>query len=313
VTDSNVVAVLVDLPGGAILCSGSLIAPNLVLTAQHCVAHGSKTVSSCASYTFGAMDDASSIVVSSSHDAAAALFDGSSTSFPNADGMTWFGVHSVAVPGGDICGEDLAAITLSTNITGVCPLIPSVDTDVAVGEPYTAIGFGTTTPTGSVAGVRYSVGHLNVVCAENCNDPAMSATREWLGGTSAAAGACEGDSGGPAIDSLGRVIGGTSRGPSSVCNRTVYESYFGQGAWIKQVAAVAAQAGGYSAAGWVTGGATSDPANGYCSSSGFSDPSSGGSSGGGCAVGGGLRDRACGGGFLLAGLLLVLRARRRAA
>src|SRR6185437_12340608 len=83
----------------------------------------------------------------------------------------------------------------------------------------------------------------------------------------------EGDSGGPAIDSAGRVIGSVSRGPSNACNQTVYESYYGEGAWIKQMAQAAATAGGYTPAGWVTGAATSNPANGYCGGSSSSTSS----------------------------------------
>jgi MYXO-CTERM domain-containing protein len=115
---------------------------------------------------------------------------------------------------------------------------------------------------------------VQCVGSSNCGDNTIAATGEWEGGSTAQKGTCEGDSGGPALDSLNRILGTVSRGPSGACNQTVYESTYDSGststtngAWIKQIAQQAATAGGYTPAGWVTGGATSDPANGYCGGS----------------------------------------------
>jgi MYXO-CTERM domain-containing protein len=270
--DSAVVAILINTSQGMSICSGSLIAPNLVLTAHHCVADSFTT--SCTSNGFGSPYAASSFRVTTSATAAATIFNSNNPSWPAADGATWWGVSSVTVPGNNICGQDMAMLRLSAPITGVCPLIPRVDTQIADGDGYTAIGFGVTSPNGQTAGTRYKVGGLTVECVTDCNDPTQSSTLEWLGGTSSPKGTCEGDSGGPAIDASGRVIGTVSRGPQGSCNQTVYESVYGEAAWIKQVATQAATAGGYTAAGWVTGGSTADPANGYCGGSSSSSSSS---------------------------------------
>ncbi len=275
-TDSAVVAILINSSQGLSLCSGSLVAPNLVLSAHHCVADNTSTA--CGNNSFSSVYPAGDFLVTTSYDAAAQVFNGNNPQLPSPDGVTWFGVSSVAVPGNDICGQDLSALRLSSSVSGVCPLIPSVDTDVSDGEAYTAIGFGITSPNGQTAGTRYDVTGMTVSCAEDCNDPTQSATEEWLGVNSGNKGTCEGDSGGPAIDSLGRVIGSVSRGPANACNQTVYESYYGEAAWIKQVAQAAASAGGYAAAGWVTGAATSSPTSGYCGGSTTSSSSSGSTS-----------------------------------
>jgi hypothetical protein len=210
--DPAVVAILVKpSSGGMSICTGTLIAQNLVLSAHHCVADNLSTT--CGKNDLGPTYAASAFLVTTSYDAAAAIFGGASGQLPPPDGVTWFAVSSVDVPGNDICGQDMSALTLSSPVTGVCPVIPSVDTDVADGEPYTAVGFGSTSPAGLVAGTRYEVAGMTVQCAEDCNDPSQSATLEWLGGSSLPQGTCGGDSGGPAIDALGRAIGSVSRGP----------------------------------------------------------------------------------------------------
>ncbi|AKU95743.1 hypothetical protein AKJ09_02407 [Labilithrix luteola] len=216
---------------------------------------------------FSAPVAASNFMVTTSYDAAANIYNSSNPVWPTADGVTWWSVKSIAVPPtNDICGEDLSALTLTSPINGVCPLIPNVDTQPSDGETYEAVGFGITSPRGQTAGTRYDVTGMTVQCfgSSDCGDTTISATKEWIGGSPTSKGTCEGDSGGPALDSLGRVIGSVSRGPAGACNSTIYESYSGQAAWIKKVAADAASDGGYTAAGWVTGGATSDSANGYC-------------------------------------------------
>jgi len=266
--DSAVVGVLIG-SGGQVqaLCSGSLIGPNLVLTAHHCVADVG-SVSSCGS-AFGALYSASSFMVTTSYDAAAAVFNGAGN-MPSADNTTWWGASSVAVPGDNICGDDIAALTLSAPISGVCPLIPDVDQAITDGETYEAVGFGITSPNGQTAGTRYDVTGMTVECvgATDCQDNTISANQEWEGGSSASKGTCEGDSGGPALDSLGRIIGTVSRGPSNACNQTVYEYMYGEAPWVISMAKSAATAGGYAVAGWVNGGATSSPANGYCGGGG---------------------------------------------
>lgn len=135
---------------------------------------------------------------------------------PAVDNSTWFTGSLVSLPtspSNNICGGDMALIRLSTNINTICPLIPRVDSAVVLNEAYTAVGFGVTSPTTQSAGTRYSLAG-SVDCASNCG-PGTNATLEWNGLNTIGA-VCEGDSGGPALDSRRRVIGTVSRG-SGVC------------------------------------------------------------------------------------------------
>jgi len=275
----NVVAIMINGATGGGICSGTLIARNLVLTAHHCVAPTINNM--CSANSFGANYALSSFAVTPSPTLAAQFFN--SGFFPTVNNFSWFGVNAIGVPSNNICGGDIAVLQLSAPITNVCPAIPRVDIPVTTNEQYTAVGFGVTSPTGTAAGTRYAVSGMVVQCPSNCGG-GTSAALEWVGGSSLMRGVCEGDSGGPAKDSLGRVTGTVSRGPGTACNQAVYESVYGHGNWIKQMATAAAMNGGYTRAGWVTGGATSNPNNGYCGTGGGAGGGSGGGGGTQCPM-----------------------------
>ena len=71
---------------------------------------------------------------------------------------------------------------------------------------------------------------------------------EWRGDH----GVCNGDSGGPALDRQGFVIGVTSRGPAG-CEAPIYGGLQGHAPWIRAVAQHAAQEASIAVPPWAEG------------------------------------------------------------
>jgi hypothetical protein len=235
-----VVGILAQLQGGSAICSGTLIAPNLVLTAQHCVAELNSQFVNCGSTPFGAKRDASALYVTTRTQ----MTDNPSD---------YTRVSQVLIPpgGNDTCGFDIALLVLSTNIpsSDATPIIPRIDSAPVAGESYTAVGYGHIgDDTG--AGTRRSLGGRTVQChGELCGFNSQVASTEFEGSD----GTCQGDSGGAPIDSEGRVLGALSRGPAG-CAGSVYSSVSEWSEWLREQGAMAAEAGSYSPHIWVTAG-----------------------------------------------------------
>ena len=231
-----VFALYTHFGGGAVGgCTASLIAPNLLLTARHCVSpsEGEDRVI-CGSATF---DDAvAGDQVISTNDAV-----------PNRQSPTFRGA-SVRVPseGADTCGFDIALITLAEPIPSsvAAPAVPRIDREVEAGESYTAVGYGVD-ENGDPTEGRMVLRDLTVECSPGACGPRGIESTEFLGET----GVCSGDSGGPALDVNGKVIGVVSRG-SEPCETPIYGTVFAWRDLIVETALEAAELGGYDPPFW---------------------------------------------------------------
>jgi hypothetical protein len=217
-------------------CSSTLIAPNLVLTAQHCIADAPKFIA-CKTATFGQPVDPAQVYVT----AGDALWSANAP---------WIAAREVLRPpdGNAVCGRDIALVVLASPMRSseVTPLDPRLDRPPEASEIYSAVGFGDTESRARDGGARRRRDGLLVECVGySCGTQERVASSEWRGDT----GICSGDSGGPALDNAGRVMGVTSRGPTG-CADPIYGGLIAHRGWLVAEASRAADAGGYDTPAW---------------------------------------------------------------
>jgi hypothetical protein len=245
--DTGVVGVALLGDNGDIrhTCSGTLIAPNLVLTAQHCVADTPHLVD-CARSVFKPAAAADRVIVTT----------GSSMW---ASSAVWLTASDVITPPGGprVCGHDVALVVLSSPIGAdlVSVLAPRLDVSPEQREEYAAIGYGATHGGGDDAGQRRRRDALHVVCVGSACGSTQVDEDEWRGDH----GVCSGDSGGPAIDGDGLVIGVTSRAPTDGLS-PVYGGLPAHAAWLRVEARRAAKTGAYDEPAWISSTPDDDPA-----------------------------------------------------
>lgn len=241
-TDTGVVMIYIDTGGGMVgSCTGSLIAPNVVLTARHCVASTPETSINCNTTQFGSVYPASSFYVFNDQTVTQQSFA--------------YSVSQVRVPPNTtlMCGNDVAMLVLSqkVNSTKAKFLEPRLSQTTYGQEVYSAVGYGKTCPSCDDGGeARNRRDNLQVTCVgSSCGWGSQYLTdKEWAGDD----GVCSGDSGGPALDSQGRIIGIASRGgeANGLCVQSMYERVNSWKDFITTVTIEAANAGGYTPPTW---------------------------------------------------------------
>lgn len=221
------------------LCSATLIAPNLLLSARHCVAENEGEDVVCGRTTFGATSEPANL-----------LFSNEVT--PDLDSR-WYSAEAVLVPDESLefCGNDIALVRLSEPVPErvATPLPPRLDEAPRAFEAYVAVGYGASDTDGAIAeyGTRRFRDDLRIECrGAECESEVLD--NEFAG----LEGGCRGDSGGPALDELGRVIGTLSRG-SGACEFPVYTNVFAFGAWLVEEAERASSQGSTALPGWAGG------------------------------------------------------------
>lgn len=245
----------ISLQGGQALCSGSLIAPNLVLTARHCVAQTAEGNVDCTTAVVGSTFATRSFGV---------------TTNPNmfAGGAKYYSVAEVIQPSDTtFCGNDIALLRLTANVPAseATPAAPVVQHKSFNTSRYdtkvTAIGYGATSAANTGSGTRRIKRAINILCMDGsrtyCSSPQTS---DYVKPSELITdpGTCSGDSGSGAYDDAAFtngtywIHGVLSRGGASgsQCAEAVYTRTDAFADLIMQAGIDAAAAGGYPAPAW---------------------------------------------------------------
>ena len=189
----GVVALFADEGSTHFMCTAFVIAPDVLLTARHCVSELKSTTLDCPARApqVGRPLAAASLSVHISDDA-------------RSDAAVAYG-RSIHTPYTDVlCDADIAVVTIDRPLR-IRPMAIARSSRARVGQTITSIGYGRIGPSGHEGLRRFRAG-VPVVEA--------SPTELVVGEST-----CSGDSGGPAIDeATGAVVGVLSRGTSD-CTR----------------------------------------------------------------------------------------------
>lgn len=190
---------------GELACTATLITPNLILTARHCVSN---------------LDEESECGTSKGEMAV--------TSFGVALGVNASGSSNVAKgkrlfvpPTKSLCGADIALIQLDKDLTQNKRAVVRF-TKLTVGEKTTAVGYGDD-GSGDLTPGRFQRTNVQIVALGPGTNNYKAKNGQTFqvevpeGDVQTTESTCFGDSGGPLFDAQGQVVGVTSRGIDDAC------------------------------------------------------------------------------------------------
>jgi secreted trypsin-like serine protease len=185
--DASVVAVVHTRESGTRqLCTGTVVAPRVVLTAKHCV-----------------FEDLGGTAWTAIPPSRLSIVLGDDIVGAPGDAIDVLSIATTDGPyrdGDGANGGDLALLSLASDV-GLPPLEIAASAPTA-GQAIRIVGFGyTEAGAGGLLGTRHE-GSASIVAVASGTFTSEGA--QWT---------CTGDSGGPAIDTSGRVLGVTSIGP----------------------------------------------------------------------------------------------------
>jgi S1-C subfamily serine protease len=203
-----VATALDDDPTHVTLCSGALVAPNLVLTARHCVSRAITATPACD--TRGESHNGMHLA-DDADPATIAIYVGAHVHV-DRDPVRAHATHTLHPTGRVLCDADVAFLVLDRPLTDVTVLPLRLHGAVESGDRVLPIGFGGG-PANAIGNRVARVGStvLTVGPAANADTGAVLGPREFEVDEAT----CRGDSGGPAIDErTGEIVGVVSRGAS---------------------------------------------------------------------------------------------------
>lgn len=291
---------------GRRICSGTLIAPNLVLTARHCVSDWDME-SECGRITGNLAPSQLTIAVGVGAEPADYAARGVKLYLPDAN---------------ELCSSDVALLALDTDVTSVTPRGVSFAAPTQSSEG-TAVGYGggERTQRSGVKVLAVGPSTYSYRTASGAMLPMDPLVNEIVTTEST----CFGDSGGPLLDADGRIFAIASRGVDEVCQDrpTVWITLAGHEKWLRDAATAAghpitdARTNGYGKTPAMAGESGDDDDDSAGAASGSKKPKAAGSSdpsldSSGCAAA--RRPGSAGGAFVLVlvGAALAALRRRRA-